>query len=527
MKSIPFAITWELLWKNPWNLIAGFLCANSLPALLFSALQKAGVDFQDTSMIMIHSTLLLTNICIFAVSLFSVQGSPSRLYGYPIKTSTLVACHLIPTMVLTGLEMLLSTVLLNQFFDARWPLWSAALFAAAALPLIQATVWFTEKSAWLPWAIGLVSGVLGVWYHYRFSHRLFNADYNVIASAPLEGSLLVLTAVVSFVVGGIAMARNRCGERLKPLGISAWICRRIDFVPRERPPFRSAAQAQLWAEWRVKGWAMPVSVVFGLMIGLTIWVMFVRNPEELVIGFMSGGGLLSAVAVVWAIIIGNVGPMDKNLEMGHFLASRPMTSKDMARTILTMTAQSTLLSWTIWVGTFLVAAGILFATGKAPHPFFPMGFSWWYFPLTLVSCWTVVSVLASIGLTGRSTLCAQLFLILFACYFGGICVSVLFLSEESEQWLVAGAMALCSVVFLPGTAFLYVAAWKRNFIEIPTMVGSFCIWMMLAAGTVTYWLAHPTPNVPVLSCVLLVSIEALVVAPLAATPLALAWNRTR
>ena len=207
MKSIPVAITWELLLKQPWNLVAGFLCANAFPALLFSAFHKAGVDFQDPSMIMIHSTLILTNICIFAISLFSVQGLPSRLYGYPIKTSTLVACHLIPTMVLTSLEMLLSTLFLNYFFGTHWPLWSAALFAGVALAFIQATLWFTEGSAWLPWAVGAASGVLGVWYHYRFSNRLFESDQNVIASAPVEGLLLILTAIASFAISRVGLVR--------------------------------------------------------------------------------------------------------------------------------------------------------------------------------------------------------------------------------------------------------------------------------------------------------------------------------
>jgi hypothetical protein len=527
MKSIPVAITWELLHKGGWNFVVGFLGGNLIPILIFGFFRRVGVDLQDPSLVMIHSSLLLTNMFLFSmIVLFSV-GRPSRLYAYPIPTSTLVACQLFPAMVLVGLEIFLSSVLLNAMFDLQVPLWSPALFAATVIGWFLSTLWFTEKTAWLPVAEGLVTGVLGIWFHCRFSRPDHPLNQHWIASIPGELLILFVTVIVSFFVGNISMARNRCGEQLKPLGILAWIYRVFDFAPADQPAFRSAAEAHAWYEWRLKGWALPITVVFGLFVGLSIWVIFIRDPKELISGFLGGGGMLSAVAMIWAIIIGNVGPLDSNFEMGHFLASRPMTSKDMARTILKMTAQSVLLSWALWAGAFLIVAGILFATGNAPQPFFPFPseISWIYFPATLLGCWTVVSVLASFGLMGRTTLVAQLFCGLFASYMGVICFSAFVLSDAAQRQFFAGITALWGIAFAVGTILLFVAARKRDLIELPMIAGSCCLWLIISAAAVTRWLRDPT--LPFVGCIFFIGVAALVVAPLAAAPLALAWNRTR
>ena len=528
MRSIPLAMTWEMLTNGRWNFLIGFLGANLVPFLVFSMLSRLGVDLRDPSLVMIHTTFLLMNAFLFSTVVLIAQGRPARLYSYPISTSSLVANHLFPAMAMVGIEMWLSSFLMNLLFNLQCPLWSPALFTSAAIGLILATAWFTDKSAWMPLAIAVVGGGLGTWYHIRFARPQHPLNQLWIASIPGEITILIAAAIVSFLVGKIGMARNRRGEQLKSFGIIAWIDRRLDFDSSELPKFSSAMDAQGWYEWRLKGWAMPMTSIFGVFAGLVIWVVFVRESRSLVEGFVAGGSLLSAVAMVWAIIAGNMGPMDSAYEMGHFLASRPMTSKDMARTNLKMMAQSTLLAWSIWAGTFALVVGILFATGTAPQPLLLKHSIWsglWYFPLTLIGCWTVMSVLASFGFTGRPTLCAQLFLSVMTLFIAGVCFHSFVLTRNAQLWFQATVMTVCGLGMLVATAWLFAVAAKAKFIEGRTIRRSFCVWAILAGIFVIAWLRYP--SVPWTSCLMMVGLSSLVVAPLAAAPLAIAWNRTR
>ena len=475
MKSIPVAITWETLRKGNWNFLGGFLGGNLIPILIFGIFRRQGVDFHDPSLVMIHSTFFLVNWCVFFGVALSASGSPSRLYHLPISTSTLVASHLFPTMAIVALEMFLSLVLQNALFDLQLPLWSPLLFSTTAIALFLATLWFTEKSAWMPIAEAVVFGVLGVWFHCRFSRPEHPLNRLWIASIPGELLILFVALLVSYFVSLNGMARNRCGEQLKPWGFLAWISRILDGASQESPPFRSAAEAQAWYEWRLKGWMFPITVIFELAIGFAIWVSLIRDPQHLIGGLLGIGMMMPMISMVWAIVIGNVGPMDSNFEMRSFLASRPMTSKHMARTILMMTAKSVLLSWSLWLGSLLIVIVLLRVTGTTPQPLFPQDFNWILFPATLLGSWTVVSV-----------------------------------------W---------STAYIAGTIWCFVAAYRQNMIESHLIVAACGVWFMLSTVAIATWVQYPIT--PAVNCALFVGLAALVVVPVAAAPLALAWNRTR
>ena len=161
MRSIPLAMTWEMLQRGRWYLIAYFLGAQLIISVVFGALARAGVDFEDPSMVGVGASFLLTYMFLFSVSALAYQGPPSRLYTYPVSSLTIVSGHLLVSMASVGLQILLSIFLMNICFKTNWPLWGPVLFAAAAVCSIQATTWFTEKSAWAPLAVVVVS--LSMW----------------------------------------------------------------------------------------------------------------------------------------------------------------------------------------------------------------------------------------------------------------------------------------------------------------------------------------------------------------------------
>ncbi len=528
MRSIPLAMTWEMLQRGRWYLIAYFLGAQLIISVVFGALARAGVDFEDPSMVGVGASFLLTYMFLFSVSALAYQGPPSRLYTYPVSSLTIVSGHLLVSMASVGLQILLSIFLMNICFKTNWPLWGPVLFAAAAVCSIQATTWFTEKSAWAPLAVVVVTGFLGFWYHFRCgvgagSGRL-TALWTSVTLVDLGGFLAV--TAVSFVVGNIAMTRNRCGEQLKPLGIYAWICRVLDFDLDEKAlPFRSPAEAQLWYEWRLKGWGMPAAVVFGLFIGMAIWLMFVRDPKLIGTGFLVLGGYLFVPGMVCAFIIGNTGRIDTDFEMGHFLGSRPMKSAEMARTILKMTAQSLLMAFSIWAGVFLFVGAILLAYGLAPTDIIPKEVVWWSFLAAPLGCWAVIAVLASIGLTGRPVLYAQICCAVFALYLTCLCLSLFVLSDKGREQLSLGVAYLIPAAILSVTAWMFIEALKQNLIGWSSAVACALVWIAISSLCVLIGMQYP--NGKFVSYLIVVGMAALVVAPIAAAPLAVSWNRTR
>ena len=528
MRSIPLAMTWEMLRRGGWYVVAYFLGAQLIISIVFGSLARAGVDFEDPSLVGVGASFLLTYMFLFSVSALGYQGPPSRLYTYPIPSSTIVSGHLLVSMASVGLQLWQTIFLMNTFFKTHWPLWGPVMFAAAAVCSIQATIWFTEKSAWAPLAIAVVAGLLGFWYHFRCGvgagGRFPTVLWTSVTLADFGGFLAVTAA--SFVVGNIAVARNRCGEQFKPLGIHAWLCRVLDFAPNEKAlPFRSPAEAQLWYEWRLKGWGMPATVVLGLIIGLAIWLMFVRDPKLIGTGFLVLGGYLSVPGLVCAFIIGNTGRVDTDFEMGHFLGSRPMQSAEMARTILKMTAQSLLLAFSIWAGAFLFTGAILLAYGLAPGDIVPKEIPWWFFFAAPVGCWTVITVLASIGLTGRPVLFAKICCAILALYLASVFFSVFVLTEKGRDQFFTGVALIICIVLLSVTAWLFITALRRQLIRLPSAVACAIVWIALSSLCVLIGMQYPGGEL--VNYFAVVALVALVVAPIAAAPLAVSWNRTR
>lgn len=521
MRSIPLAMTWEMLSRGRWGLIAAALGANVLPAMLFTALRhEVAVDPGDPSLIVMHVVLVQINMFLFGAAVFAAQGAPSRLYAFPVPTSSLVAWQMLPAMAVVALESLASTALLNAAFDLGWPLWGPALFVAVAVASVQAAMWSTEKSAWLPWTIIVVGVLLGVWFKSRYGATFSQPTRMWLEVTPLEVVTALVIALLAYSVAVIGVARNRRGDTLPSLGILAWLERLFDPAPEVGLPFRSPAHAQIWFEWRKKGGAMPAAVVFGMLMGFGYWLIFSRDAKELFEGFVAGGGLLSVVGIVGAISMGNCGPNEANFEMGHFLATRPMTNTNMAHTILKTSAKSILVAWIIWAVAFLTLYVILLAIQSFPQPV-----GWWYFPATLLGPWIVVTSLALVGLTGRSRPFVQLFCGLFALFIGLSLFSKFALSHRAQEQFGRGAMVAIGVVFVLGTAWAFVSARRRSLIGTPTVYVASSVWAALNMLVVLEWVLHPEETFPVYAFV--IGLAALAVAPLATAPLALAWNRNR
>ena len=66
MRSVPLAMTWEMLWKGFWTLIGLSLAANALPVFLLTALRSDGaIDVNEPVWVIMHLTLIQISVFVF------------------------------------------------------------------------------------------------------------------------------------------------------------------------------------------------------------------------------------------------------------------------------------------------------------------------------------------------------------------------------------------------------------------------------------------------------------------------------
>jgi hypothetical protein len=502
------------------------LGAMALPAITLGALAQIGaLNPQDESMLVMHIALMQVNLLAFGAAIYSAQGRVAHLYAYPVRTSTLVAWRLLPAMGIMAIEVAASTAVFNVVFNLSWPIWGPALFLAVAFAAFEAGLWLTDKSGWVVAALSFVGVAFGLWFKSRYGPMFDEPTRQWLDVTPAEMLSMFGAALLAYWVAVVAVARNRRGAPPVSLGIVAWIDRVLDRPPVGGRPFRSPGHAQFWFEWRRKGWIMPAAAVFGLVVGLVIWFFASRDSKELIDAFVAGGGLLSLVGFIGGLCMGNVGPSDGNFAMGHFAATRPMTTADMARILLQAAASSVLLAWLIWATVFLLAYGILTASGAVPAAGLLAGFGWWYFPVTLLGAWTVMACFTSIGLTGRSRLFFQLLCGIAVAHIGITMFAKFVLPPELLPQFAGALTAGVGAALVLGTAWAFAAARRRLLVEWPTVYGAAGTWVVGTAVVVRQLAVHGLG--PWQAHVLLAGLLALAVAPLAAAPLALAWNRHR
>ncbi|HEV3024290.1 MAG TPA: hypothetical protein VGX76_17565, partial [Pirellulales bacterium] len=512
MRSIPLAMTWEMLRRGRWGLLAAALGANLLPAILLTALRYDGALVRgDPSQIVIHVALVQINMFLFAAAVFAAQGHPSRLYAFPVPTSQLVAWHLLPAMAAVAIESLASTAALNAVFDLGWPLWGPALFVAVALVWVQAACWLTEKTAWLVVAMTLVAVFFGLWLKSRYGPIFSQPSHYWTQVTPMEVATMLALAMAAYATAVVGVGRNRRGQPLRSFGIVAWLGRVFEGSPRDGLCFRTPAQAQLWFEWQKKGWFIPGMVVFCIFVGFGAWLTFSRRADDLCGGFVVGGGLLSLMGLIAGMIIGNVGPNDENFEIGSFLATRPMTSAHLAQSILKTAAKSVLMAWFIWAGAFLALYLLLLAIDAVPRLNLPTELGWRYLPATLLGSWVVVATAASIGLTGRSRPFVEVLLLSFASFVVVSLFSKYALSPQARQQLVHGAAYAAAAAMALGTAWAFAAALRRSLVRRRTVYLACAAWASLASLVALERASHTIAPPHIDAFVL--GIAALVVAP--------------
>ena len=338
----------------------------------------------------------------------------------------------------------------------------------------------------------------------------------------------------------------RCGEPLPTLEIWNWITQKWDkftLRSRENRPFRTAAEAQFWYEWRLKGRIFPILVaiaVFVFAVGaLESWYVSRDHPRELYQGVQVVGGLLTALAVAAGFALGvpfntkAVGQRELQFDdlvenmhdetMGNFLSSRPIANSDLANAILRTAAHSSLFAWSIWFTVCLIFLLLTWCLSQFPESVLPPKMGAWYFPLTILGPWIAIANIAVVGLSGRASKITFTFvgLTLVCCITMGVLktwFSPALLNDMSSVTLSTGSLLVVVV-----SLWAFATAFRKKFLSVKGLVAV----TVTCLGIATAAIMLRPGNLWIVAYPMIFAFAALVVLPFASTPLAIAWNRHR
>ena len=144
----------------------------------------------------------------------------------------------------------------------------------------------------------------------------------------------------------------------------------------------------------------------------------------------------------------------------------------------------------------------------------------------LVGAWTVTCFFACLLLAGQSQLIVGTVITLSSLAILVIILCRFILPERLGAWLQVGTVTLIDVLIPAATLWMFAIARRRAMITTATTIAGLAVWGLLAAIA---WVFPPLPGVvsDVRVMAFLTAALSLTVAPLAAGPLALSWNRHR
>lgn len=550
MRSIPQALLWELWARGRISIPGFFLLGNVFPLLVFSALQREGLDPSEQASLIVYGAFLPIMMFQFGVGIMAAQGSLARLYTAPISTASLVAWHMFPGAALMALEVAVALEVQRQLFHRELVVVGPSLFAFAAWASAQTFVSVPQRTVLSFLRSAAPCVLMFLWLQSRFGDWFAQPVHDWTEVRLSELLFMIAAVAVTFQLTCRGVARDRCGELTHSSLLRRLWNRVLSFRNGSRiaaSPFGSPVEAQLWYEWQYRGLALPLGTLLTLsMAGCILLVRLLQTRDMtsqlpvLYEGLIFGGGVLSMLAALTGMLAGSTStgvqvrhhnPAVRDMtssgnfdQMGHFSATRPLTDLTMANCVLRNVARSVISAWLIWLVTLLL---VVFARAGSnsviEYPFSPAACWHWYLPLTLLGTWVSMMITTLMTLTGR-------FVYLFSTLIGVVVLLVsmdiaaqLVLTEVSRNLLLRSLLVSVDLLIVTGTLSAFFLARRRQLLETNTLRRL----LISAAGLllVTWWVTPAGLPMPVYTTLL--ALLALALLPFAAAPLAVCWNRHR
>jgi hypothetical protein len=529
MKSITSAMAWELLASGRWALAASGVGMVAIPVLVMTSLASiARLDPQDQTLHTLHLLFMQANIVGGIVTLLGLAYQSTRpLFPQPATSSALTRGRMLPAAGLLAAQVILWSVAINVACRLDWPVWEPALFAVATLTASFAVLWCCYGSHWMILGLIMVAAIFGYWTKSHFGSMF---DMPKHAWSPMgvgEGVALLGITLASYWLAVVGFARTRRGEPPLSLGIVAW----LNALPERRlsaaAVFASSLAAQRWY-FRRHMWIAPAAVLGGSLPSIVLWGIVSGDLQPLMAGFAVSCWGLCAVTFIAGLILGSLGTKG-DVVLGQFLATRPLTTAEMARELLRTAAIGCLLAWVVWGILFGIVFFMSWMLRYAPAEMLPKEFNVGFLAAAIVVSWGVMGCVMTIALAGRAQLVFRAMLAFGAVIVLGIPAGKYALTPLAADRLYGAIVSMTCMAVVGGTIWSLWLANKRELITRRAVGLSVVAWAALASCAALAIPFGPTPSLLhwLFSWLLLFGSTALIVAPIAAAPLALAWNRTR
>ena len=202
--------------------------------------------------------------------------------------------------------------------------------------------------------------------------------------------------------------------------------------------------------------------------------------------------------VLAGLIFGNANANQRDLttQIGHFPATRPMTSPEMFHHAPGLRRQRDRCLGNLGRGVPVVVRGPRLDTCRSQIKL-PSEVGWWYFPLTLLGGWIGLTFLATIGQTGRPKLFGIVFFGIPVLTIGNIMISQLALTPEAQTRCNDSIATVVGMLFLIGTFWAFTAARRRAMIGTSTTWASIGLWLTLSAVVVLLWWQYQNEHAPI------------------------------
>jgi len=554
MQSAVAALARDFARRRWWRLLQVQAAGLGVAVMVYSAILRSG-PLDPAAGRSLHFVLLWILFVAMGGASLATAGDVARFYLLPLSHFAIATATMVPCLCCVWASYVFTAMTLNKLFGVGWLVWGPALFLAAALGAIQAATRLTGNgriarlAAW-----SLIAIPFEGWLRARYGGGDFLNPKAMWTTVSADEWLSMMTAlVVEYGVIGYGIARDRCGEgplletpaRRASEGIFERstipsLARRADVLGTSRP-FSSPAAAQFWFEWRQKGLILPGTLAaFALFVVTAYFLRVFRNGEYELLHLCLGYGLsLGPIAVAVGLVAGHVELAPANAECGTFLGTRPMTNGGLSRALWKTLAASLLLTWGLWIVCLVCTTGILYVTqgaepvadlwtdhGQYARGFAAMGIGYSAILVTafLVSAWTPLALTTALVQTGRQRWIMGAMAANLVAFLTG-----LFLWCERESGYAVRIDTLwapflgCAALF--GGVVLFLLAYRQSLISGQACLAALLGWIALCvvAGSVRSHVGLSSP----LSLIWLSGTLTLPFAPLAAGPLALAWNRHR
>ncbi|MBM4069797.1 MAG: hypothetical protein FJ271_12720 [Planctomycetes bacterium] len=458
---------------------------------------------------------------------------PQRLFRLPVPTGALVFWPMLYGALAASLLWLVVWLILRPRVEVplAWP----AILMAASLAWVQALVW---TPCGLPWLRVILFAIV---IQILIALGVFSAVSGV--AEPWLVGLHASLALVAWAIAYVGVAHARCGHVPDWRAILAPLRKLARWLPQSRKSFTSAGRAHLWFEWRLAGKSLAFST--GLVLVVVLMPLLLPENDHI----PTAHTLLSALAlpVFLAGLSGCWPGTGKNrwikdrVVMMPFIATLPMHSADMIGAMLKSAVWSTLSAWMI-VMVMVPSAVVL--TGR----FQDVADGWHHIArehppgaiaagIVAIALWLFVWTWKRkvdglyIGLTGR----VWVSLAILCVYLLGalpLLIAVIRIVNHPEihevvlrvlPWLL-GALLLGRLLLV---AWALRQVFRQGLLRPKTVARWLAAWLLLASTlfVVLAWVV-PRERVPIYYLAYAV-VFVMPMARLAATPLALAWNRHR